>query len=622
MIRGRCAGIAFALLCAALPGEAGAALRLSTRTGDLDAARALAADALYADVAARLPPHWREALGDVAVEWRGGMNAQTVGRSWGTPGHGRIRLDPRLLDPAAPPSDADADADAATLARRTLVHELAHLYDRLPQGRLSRDPRLLDLAGWQRRPWRWAGRGANAMRDRSPDAYELHDPAEFVAVNLEDFVLDPQYRCRRPQLAAYFAARFGMPAPAADCAARLPMLSADDGRLELLEIDPERVAGIDYLFAEGNAVPMSHWGHAMLRLVICAPGRPRGPDCRLDLAYQRVLSFRAFVDDVQVSGWRGLTGRYPSRLYVPGLDEVVEDYTGTELRGLRSLPLRLDRDEIAGVLQRAAQLHWSYDGRYRFLSNNCAVETWKLLHDGVPRLAGLPLASVTPTGLLRRLVRTGVADAGVLDDPQAAVRAGYRFEPASARYQAMFDVLRTALPIPQRTLPRWLDAAPAERAGWVGQADLKAAAAMLLLEEAAQRREMLRARDLLKRRYGAGHGASRADAAGRMLDVENLAGRPAALAATGGYGLPQADERAAVQAVLRARAEAGMDGAEAWRRQLVALLPARERARLQAIEANLDAIGARLRRLGREADAPRLPGVDEDAPAAGLPAAS
>ena len=107
-----------------------------------------------------------------------------------------------------------------------------------------------------------------------------------------------------------------------------------------------------------------------------------------------------------------------------------------------------------------------------------------------------------------------------------------------------------------------------------------------------------------------------------MLDVENLAGRPAALAATGGYGLPQADERAAVQAVLQARAEAGMDGAEAWRRQLVALLPARERARLQAIEANLDAIGARLRRLGREADAPRLPGVDEDAPAAGLPAAS
>ena len=60
-----------------------------------------------------------------------------------------------------------------------------------------------------------------------------------------------------------------------------------------------------------------------------------------------MISFRAFVDDVQVSSWRGLTGRYPSRFYVLPLDRVVDDYTRTELRGLRSLPLRLDHGEIA-----------------------------------------------------------------------------------------------------------------------------------------------------------------------------------------------------------------------------------------------------------------------------------
>ncbi|MBZ4346157.1 DUF4105 domain-containing protein, partial [Mycobacterium tuberculosis] len=75
------------------------------------------------------------------------------------------------------------------------------------------------------------------------------------------------------------------------------------------------------------------WGHSMLRLVICAPGRPRGPDCRLDLAQHRVLSFRAFVGDVQISSWRGLTGVYPSRLFVLPLNQVINEYAQLELGG-------------------------------------------------------------------------------------------------------------------------------------------------------------------------------------------------------------------------------------------------------------------------------------------------
>ena len=593
---------AWALSCAGLPGNA-MALHLSTRASGLGPEQVGAAEALYADVTARLPPRWRDALGEVVVEWRSDMRGEVVGRSRGTRQHGRLVLDLRLLDPSASLAGQPADA----LARRTLVHELAHLYDRSAQGGLSRDPRLLDLAGWQRRPWRWAGRGTNAMRDRSPDLYELTRPAEFVAVNLEDFVLDPQYACRRPQLAGYFAARFGLPDPALACRSGLPLLDAGEGgRLSVMQLDPERVAGIDYLFAEGNDTPMSHWGHAMLRLVICAPGRPRGPDCRLDLAWHRVISFRAFVDDVQVSSWRGLTGRYPSRLYVLPLDRVVDDYTRTELRGLRSLPLRLDHGEITGLLLRAAQLQWSYDGRYFFLSNNCAVETWKLLHDGVPRLAALPLGGITPTGLLRRLTRTGVADASVLDDPRQARKLGYVFDAASAHYQAMFDVVRGTLAVPQHTVVQWLDLPPERRARWIGQADIKASAALLLLEEAAQRRAELQARSALKRRWLSGSRKELPPALRALFDEEGLAGRPAELAG-GGYGLPQADEVTRIEAALDVRNATFGDAAEAsWRRQLEALLPEAERARLHGIDANLDAIGQRLRHLHEAAGGPPL----------------
>ena len=128
---------------------------------------------------------------------------------------------------------------------------------------------------------------------------------------------------------------------------------------------------------------------------------------------------------------------------------AIDEYTQVELRGLRSIPLALQPGDIAGLLERAARLHWSYDGRYYFIDNNCAVETWRLLRDGVPRLAALPLRSITPTGLLRKLERNGVADSAVLDDRDAALRSGYYFESAQARYQQMFALARQQLALPQ-----------------------------------------------------------------------------------------------------------------------------------------------------------------------------
>src|SRR5690606_14918398 len=134
-----------------------------------------------------------------------------------------------------------------------------------------------------------------------------------------------------------FATHFGDAPPASDCAPGQVFVEAgaEAADAPLLQLDPARVYAVDYLLAEGNDRMMSRWGHSMLRLVVCAPGREPGPDCRLDLDHHRVLSFRAFVDDVQISSWRGLTGSYPSRLFVLPLAQVVEEYTAVELRGLQ-----------------------------------------------------------------------------------------------------------------------------------------------------------------------------------------------------------------------------------------------------------------------------------------------
>lgn len=487
------------------------------------------------------------------------------------------------------------------VALPALLHELAHALDR--RARLSRDPRLLDLAGWQYRPRRFGLRNArNPMRDRSPDPYELHSPAEFVAVNLEHFLLDPAYRCRRPALHRHFAAALGIPGAGDDtrpeCDPSLPFVMPDADGTPLDGLTPDRVVAVEYLFAEPTDAIMSRWGHSMLRLVVCAPGRPPGPECRFDLEHHRVLSFRAFVDDVQLSNWRGLTGRYPSRLFVLPLSQVVDEYTRTELRGLRSVPLRLDANEIAGLVERAAQLHWSYDGRYTFLGNNCASETFKLLHDGVPRLADERLAAITPTGLLRKLERRGIADASVLDDPAEAARLGYRFPAASDHYRMLFAVADAALHLPAADVVAWLDLDAAARRPWLTSSDLRATAALMVLEDAALRRVELRARDAFKRRL------LRADAADHdvaallegVLAAEGVLIRPAALLAEiPGYGLPQAEERAAAGA----RARALQAGREQDGLHLVAdaeqALPAALRDELVAQRVNVDTVSAHLR---------------------------
>lgn len=584
-----------------------AALNLQPETETLTPEQADATRHLLDAATERLPPAWVAASQPrIAVAWRDDLPEHVHGRAQAA----RLLLDRKLLDGwMSRPVDGGMDDPATRAAVTAVIHELAHFYDRSPQGRLSSDPRLLDLAGWQVAPLRLGLRASrNAFSDRSPDPYELTKPAEFVAVNLEHFLLDPDYACRRPALFRYFSAHFGWAPPKITCAPGLVFLHADaDGAgTPLLQLEAGRVYAVDYLLAEGNEQPMSRWGHSMLRLVICAPGRPRGPDCRLDLSHHRVLSFRAFVDDVQISSWRGLTGSYPSRLFLLPLGQVIDEYTKIELRGLSSIPLRLEESEIADLLERAAQLHWSYDGRYYFLSNNCAVETFKLLHDGVPRLANESLSSITPTALLRKLEKRGIADGAVLDDPAEAVRLGYRFEPLSAHFQAMFDVARDALELPHGRVQEWLSLSPEARAPWLQRADLRTSAALLLLEEAALRRQELLARDELKRRYLGRRervGRDAFDAAAALLDLlrtEGYFSRPATLLPEGGYGLPQAEERQVLMRIgdryvaqLKQQRTVLLADARQW-------LSPEQRAVLEGTESNITSLGERLRRLHKE----------------------
>ena len=227
--------------------SAQAGLRLQLDASGLSSAERQASQALLDQASAALPPSFIQRLDrQVTVSWSDDLPRAAFGR---TTRRDALVLNagllPRLVDPqqaAAPSGRTHGTLQRELLA--TVIHELTHLYDRAglwpedqrrlqwrcrqarevsgPVGQrgqcrgqearrfsLSDDPQLLDLAGWQQQVGKRGAREQdNGQVARSPDSYELSNPREFVAVNMEYFLLDPTYACRRPTLQRYLRQHF------------------------------------------------------------------------------------------------------------------------------------------------------------------------------------------------------------------------------------------------------------------------------------------------------------------------------------------------------------------------------------------------------------------------------
>lgn len=185
-------------------------------------------------------------------------------------------------------------------------------------------------------------------------------------------------------------------------------------------------------------------------------------------------------------------------------------------------------------------------------------------------------------------------DERVLTDRNAAQAQGYYFASARDHYQQLFTVAATQLALPARDVRGWLKLPAEQRAPWLLKGNLRASAGLLLLEQAAQRRAQLRARDVLKRQLLAAADSAETRSLRSLLAQSGQWLRPGTLL-QGGYGLPLADEQAVLaEAVATASAEA-VPAWQALRVQLRQQLPVGQRNEMDAIDANLAALGAHLR---------------------------
>ncbi|MDG0816769.1 DUF7844 domain-containing protein [Bdellovibrio svalbardensis] len=394
------------------------------------------------------------------------------------------------------------------LVTRILVHELSHVYDFLkviPQDirsqirdceiwkdhyrdygvpdscelyqktrtTVSTMPDFLDAAGWYQT---LNGKGLRIDNTtfgfRSPDPYEATNPKEMFAVNMEYFLTDREYQCRRPSLYRYLAKHFSyQPFGEQACPKTLAFVDPqfDKAQQAIRVINPNRVYAIHYLLAGSGEGIMSAFGHSMVRVIMCAPERTTvGPECLKDIQHHIVLSFRAFVDSPQINGWAGLTGAYASRLFFIPFPQIINEYNISELRDLFSYPLALSREQIQSFLERAVETHWSYNSNYYFLSNNCAVEIMNLFKAGIANPSLMNSREQTPKSVLFELKRKNMISNEVdFENLENAKERGYYFTSYEKTLDQALSVIRT-LSGQKYSIKKWAEMDPEERRALYG----------------------------------------------------------------------------------------------------------------------------------------------------------
>ncbi len=291
---------------------------------------------------------------------------------------------------------------------------------------ISKSPLFMDLVAFNKQGMILQKRKQrNKDFSRSPDPREGQSPEEALLVNMEYFLNDSDFQCRRPSLYQYFSDVFSYRPFEGKTCEFVYDIQTSNGKMNL---DMKRLYQIHYLFAAKGKGMGSQWGHAMFRLVLCKPGKLVGPECMNDLAYHAVISFRANVNDIKINNWKGMTGKYDSKLFVTSMKSAIDEYTKGQFRELQSIPLKLSQNEKEFFIKSVLELYYGYLGSYYFFTNNCATESMKLLQFSLYKNYDEQMRTVfSPLGMRKVLVKNGLADMSVFENKSDAIKKGFLF---------------------------------------------------------------------------------------------------------------------------------------------------------------------------------------------------
>lgn len=290
-------------------------------------------------------------------------------------------------------------------------------------------------------------RGAFAQTPARANADVANNVNSAYAYHAAAYFTEPEYDCRHPLTARVLESLWELPPRPQPCAATVPFLiSGEGGGRQLRMVQPERVAAVHLLFAGESGQSLSRFGHVSLRLVVCAPERMTvDAGCDEDLYEHLTLGFRAAVDELDLSVWKGIAGGYSLRLYADPFMSTYDDYTIQEFRSLSSLPMHLNAAERGLLVHALAEVHWAYQNDYRFFTQNCASELSWLLRV-VSTVAGASPAwlkddNIRPDKLFRQAQSSAAFASERLEDLGQAEKDGFHFPSSAPYYQLALDTL-------------------------------------------------------------------------------------------------------------------------------------------------------------------------------------
>ena len=321
---------------------------------------------------------------------------------YGKHSDGEISISSKLINHLTPNTEIEFSCKHKNYyktALSTLIHEYFHAYENtLPKSKkIHLDPEFKSLGFWK--VDKKKDKNLNSYSKRSPNKYEYSSTKEFTAVNFEYFILDPEFKCRRPNLYTAYSKKLShKPFEEVTCKSLKEISFSDTHKIGSINLNFDEVREVHYLFASKGTAMMSRWGHSMFKLVSCPT------DWTLEKCRKRgkftVIGFLAQVSDVNLNAVKGIMGDYPSDLVITDLDSMKRQYNRAELRDLMSLPMNFTKNEKERFLNHLIRVYWEYSGRYYFFTNNCADEAFKFLQIAYNKKEYYKKKIITPLGIL------------------------------------------------------------------------------------------------------------------------------------------------------------------------------------------------------------------------------
>lgn len=259
------------------------------------------------------------------------------------------------------------------------------------------------------------------------------------ARELDNYINSSLYSCKRPLHHKYFRERYTSAYGQASCTSAVPF-KVQSSLLppKARWLDPALVREVHLLFAGHGGNYASRFGHTSLRLIVCPEPDATKAECDRNLGEHLVLGYRAHIDELKISVLSGLTGDYKAYLFATPFMDVYQEYAIGEFREIFSLPLVLTDEERLQLTRALSEVHWSYQGDYRFLTNNCSSMAQRFLAQAWPRYEeqmGGKRVLWRPDTFFSRMRESQLTRAAVLDDLRDAENNGHYFPSTEPAYQ-------------------------------------------------------------------------------------------------------------------------------------------------------------------------------------------